>query len=150
MSSSNRFGGCLACLQQALCQEHHVIPLAYGGRRDGVTVWICSSCHDGIHATANNLTARKVESRQFLPTAVLARAQPLVAAIVRAKLRFENDGEPAAEGRNVVSFPAHGAMRKALQSLRRDAGHNSVASYLQALVRREAQNKLGLDLPLDS
>ena len=44
---------CPICKREAMTTKHHLIPIHKKGK-DGPTVYLCTDCHDQIHALWNN------------------------------------------------------------------------------------------------
>lgn len=61
-------------------EQHHVVPLCYGGKQNGRKVIICGNCHTEVHRCIENLAAT--------PPPYLAR---IVAVGRRAKQLYENN-----------------------------------------------------------
>lgn len=94
MATENR-QPCLICGQLAYLEEHHVIPICYGGPKDGKTIFICGDCHEAIHRTAESLSAKTVKPKNwFKSTQALKTARPYVQAIINAKLRKKEQVDP--------------------------------------------------------
>jgi len=75
---------CPICLQSfPTLHCHHIIPTGYGGRKDGKTVGLCSSCHNAIHAQAESICANT--RKTHLDNENLGRAKKLIRIICTAK-----------------------------------------------------------------
>lgn len=82
---------CLICGALAYLEEHHVIPICYGGPKDGKTIFICEDCHAAVHRTAESLCAKTVKPKNwFKDKQTLINATPYVQAIINAKLNKHN------------------------------------------------------------
>lgn len=48
---------CAACpVVTNAIEEHHVVPLSYGGKQSGRTVAICGNCHTVVHRCIENVS----------------------------------------------------------------------------------------------
>lgn len=45
-------------------EDHHVVPLCYGGKKNGLTVSICGNCHTTVHQCIENPTFQPPPSLQ--------------------------------------------------------------------------------------
>ena len=130
---------CPICLNDEYVLEyHHIVPLSYGGLRDGKQIQLCTNCHLNIHRQAESVSAKST-TRRFLSPDRIKRAMPYINAIISAKIRFEqNLGSVAKEGRNLVIIEGLSSEeRNALKMLRKRSGFNSVSDYLKALIRSQ-------------
>lgn len=94
-----------------ISDKHHIIPIEYGGPKDGLTVPLCPTCHRNIHreATAiyknSNKRGDYVNSENYPKYKALQKAEFLVQYIVVAQTKFAATGERKAEGaRNMAQI----------------------------------------------
>jgi hypothetical protein len=135
--TGGRLGRCPICKPDAPAaplEEHHIHPLAYGGKRDGKTVWLCGTHHSSIHLQAENLSSGNAVKRYFPDDATLARAKPYIETILRVKRQYLDSGVAAVEGRNLFSMKLEPELKKRLKRRAKDAGM-SMETYVVRLIK---------------
>ena len=85
-----------------ISDQHHIVPVEYGGPKSGLTVPLCPTCHRQVHREAVALVKGKnignyVNGENYPKIKQLHRANFLVQYIVRAKQRFDAIGDKKAE-----------------------------------------------------
>lgn len=120
-------------------QEHHVWPREYGGIDKG-TVFICGSCHDGVHAQATNMMSSHGNKRRFFFTgATLERAMPYVNLIMRAALEWESVEQPDVKKRVIFSLKPATLIK--IHKLKADHGYTSLDTFFEALCEKITTNQ---------
>lgn len=136
---------CLVCLRKESLEEHHVHPIQYGGDRDGPTVTICAVCHRFVHNQAENITGKQPK-KLMGDLALLKRAKPLIAAIVRAKIEWlkcrEQLGLNPRQPRRIMLTVDEITLAR-LHLMKVDAGATNLSTYLRGLLTRAAAQHAG-------
>lgn len=133
-------GTCYVCDEEKPVQEHHLIPLEYGGPKDGPLITICPTCHLISHYEAEIFykTGDYGSLGSQFKGEVLKRAQGVIDRIVAARLRFEAHGKPAEDARRRVNINVSHEELLMLHALKRVLGFRS----LERLVRGVLSNEL--------
>ena len=132
---------CVVCQTATeVIESHHVHPIQYGGAQDGPQVWLCPGCHRLIHFQAENLTGKQPK-KLLAGLALLKRAKPLIAAVVRAKIgwlkRRQELGLNPKQPRRLMLMVDEVTLYR-LHLMKVDAGATNLTTYLQGLLTRAA------------
>lgn len=100
---------CYVCNAPDEVDRHHVIPVEYGGPRNGKTVDLCTRHHRLVHRAAESYYKKGVYTANFLRidpnSEERKRAEILVKYIIRAKGEHEASGKALADdARNMVQI----------------------------------------------
>lgn len=127
---------CVGC-DSTLTEIHHLIPQAKGGTL-GPTVWLCSTCHDIVHAQARVLLSNNPETRKksYYPNEeIRQRLEPLVEIAALAAKTFEENRHlyenVALQALTVAVSPAQLNRLHQLKALK---GYSSMEEFLKGLI----------------
>jgi hypothetical protein len=135
---------CYVCRDTGPSQSHHLIPLEYGGPKDGPQIDICPRCHLVCHYEAEAVykTSEYLQLDATYPDLkAYERAEEVINLIVRARLQFEDKGVAAEDARRRVSFSCSSDELLLLHSLKKSAGFKSLERFLKAVVVNYAVSK---------
>lgn len=137
----NNFGNCLICGKPAYLESHHVIPICYGGRVDGIQINICESCHHNIHMTAESIMAKtKKNTNYFENEYLLRKASPYIKAIMDAKRDFkEGLVDSDNRRRRMIVIQMSDNEWKRLHKAQRDSGYSNLMQYIEDLLRSKTK-----------
>ena len=118
-------------------EEHHIIPISYGGDKNGKTVFLHSSCHFNIHKTAESLTAKTVKPKDwFNDKLMLQRAAPYIKEIIDAKRRYE-EGETDIykPRRKMIVVQLSDYEWRRIKKVSKDKGYSNVIKFIEEFLR---------------
>jgi hypothetical protein len=115
----------------ATLDSHHVVPLCYGGKKDGLQVRICGTCHKEIHHY-------EVDQRE--PPLHLKR---FVAVVREAKRAFESGLTVAKDSRRQLTAKLSEADEQLLDALAAKFNTRGRPATISVLIRYAAR-QLGL------
>lgn len=118
-------------------QEHHVIPLEYGGPKNGRTVKLCATCHLTCHYEAEHYhrTGEYIRAdEEFVAPDVNKRAKLIIDYIVRAKSKFESSNESAQDARRMVGFNCSHEELRLLHAAKSAVGQRNLSRFIKRLV----------------
>lgn len=97
---------CYVCHEIKAAQDHHLLPLEYGGPKDGPTVKLCPSCHLICHYESSNYfnTGDYDRLEDIFTSAALDRALRVISYILQQRVAFEDAGKPAQDARRTVQL----------------------------------------------
>lgn len=118
-------------------EEHHVIPISYGGDPNGKTIFIHSACHFATHKTAESIVAKTVKNKNWFPNEdLLKRAAPYVKAIIDAKRRAqEGEIDIYNKRRRMIVVQLSEYEWRRLHKVQKDAGYSNLMKYIEDLLR---------------
>lgn len=100
-------GVCFVCDEDKSVQDHHLLPVEYGGPKDGPQVKLCPTCHltchyeaEAFYKTGDFLNLHTA----FQDKATLNRAMGIIKRILHAKQQFEDSGKPAEDARRRINL----------------------------------------------
>jgi len=120
---------CRRCPATTTIESHHVVPIAYGGKRDGQQILICSNCHTSVH--------KHIENPELRPPPNLI---DLIRVGREAKRRFLAGELEARDRRPTLVVPMTPADEEALALCKRLFNTNSRAETMLVALRFAAQN----------
>lgn len=117
------FKKCPACGNAArILESHHIVPVCYGGRADGLQVSICNTCHRNIHS---------YEKTDETPPAHLAKYVAVVREARRASLSGMTE---ALDSRRHVPVTLTPEQERIVDSLSRRFNVRGRAATIKALI----------------
>lgn len=139
---------CFVCTKaRGLTDEHHILPVEYGGSEDGKTVPLCTACHRGIHREAESRCKGNSVGLEFrshlsdLPDDKGISANHtfnvLVNYIVEAKSRHVAEKGLAGKSdtaRNMVSASLSEDELRMLHAIKQSLGMTNVSRVLSRLI----------------
>ena len=132
---------CFVCQLVGEHDSHHIMPIAYGGPKEGPQVWLCSICHRKIHLVANDVYKGKSKRLESFTPVQWERAGVLVRAIVSSKIQLEAAGKPPdSTQRIMIEIPNHILLR--LHIRKKELGFTSLQTFLLTLIKKEAEKVL--------
>ena len=139
MSINKPNGICPVCLKPLGndVEEHHIIPISYGGKQEGTTVFLHSACHFAIHKTAESLMAKTVKAKNwFEDQATLKRAAPFVKEIMDAKRRKdEGDVDIYHPRRKMIVVNLSDYEWRRIKKVSKDQGFTNVITFIEEYLR---------------
>lgn len=123
-----------------ISDQHHIVPIEYGGPEDGLTVPLCPTCHRNVHREAAAQLKGKppnqfVNDENYHKEEQHNRAMFLVKYIVQAKQRFDNTGEKKAKGaRNMIQISCTREELAIAHDLKKQLGFRSLERTLKYLI----------------
>jgi hypothetical protein len=134
---------CWVCLNLRPVDSHHVVPLEYGGKKQGTQVMLCESCHGTLHKEAEHYhkTGKFQHLFDIYTNAVaLDKIQRLITALLRAKnLYLSGAGVDNNDQRRMtqISWPSETTLQIA-HAVKKSRGFKSLDRLIQTLVAEEA------------
>ena len=135
--------GTCPCGETTLTQEHHLVPQSVGGTR-WRTVWLCSVCHDKVHAQSRALLSKnaKTRAKNYLTPQEEIYLLPIIHIAVYAdKLFRENKQLYDNVAIKQVTVEVSPAQLAKLHTLKKMKGHTSLESFMLALIAHVTQLK---------
>lgn len=135
-------GTCYICEDEKPVQDHHLIPLEYGGPKKGPTIKVCPTCHLTCHYEAEFYAA----NGEFLQLDVTftngeinRRARKVIDYIVQAKLTHEASGEHAKEARRRVAIALSHEELQMVHALKSVLGFRSLERMIKSFIASAIQ-----------
>jgi len=127
---------CVVCGRRDNLEAHHVIPICYGGDKDGLQINVCETCHANIHRTAESMLAKTVKAKNFFTSQeLLKKAAPYVKAVIDAKRNYqEGNVSQDLRKRRLIIVEMTDFEWKRLHKRKLDAGYKSLEKYIQDLL----------------
>lgn len=102
-------GKCWSCHNKRPVESHHVHPLEYGGKKDGLQVPLCADCHNILHKEGEyfykNGKFYELDSTiPYQPNGFGERIRQLIAALVKAKAAYVAGNVDAGEQRRITQI----------------------------------------------
>lgn len=118
-------------------EEHHIIPISYGGDPKGKTIFIHSNCHFATHKTAESILSKTVKNKNWFPSvSILERAAPYVQAIIRAKRNFqEGNTDRNKPRRHMIIVNLSDNEWKRLHKVKLDKGFTNLNQFFESILR---------------
>ncbi len=123
-----------------ISDQHHILPVEYGGPKDGLTVPLCPTCHRNVHREAAAIDKGKtlyqyVNEENYPDELQRDKAMFLVKYIVQAKQRFDNTGEKKAKGaRNMIQISCTREELLTAHDLKNQLGFRSLDRTIKYLI----------------
>jgi len=118
-------------------EEHHIIPVSYGGDQDGTTVFLHSACHFNTHKTAESIMAKTVKTKNwFNDENLLKKAVPFIKEIIDAKRRKDEGEIDIYKPRRkmiVVNLSEYEWRR--IRKVAKDHGYSNVIKFVEDYLR---------------
>jgi len=140
---------CFVCGKRNISDQHHIIPVEFGGPEDGLTVPLCPTDHRSIHREAET-RARQGETGKFINPSLYPnrdereRAEMLANYVYQAKIRFDDSGKGKAdESRNIIQVGCTPQELAIAHDLKRAMGFKSLSRLLKHLFLTEWQKRQG-------
>lgn len=132
-------GICPICLQPLLddVEEHHIIPVSYGGPQEGKTVFLHSNCHFNTHKTAESILAKTVDSKNWFGSQqLLERAAPFVKEIIDAKRRYmEGETDIYKPRRKMIVVNLSDYEWRRIKKVAKDRGFSNTVKFIEENLR---------------
>ena len=127
---------CIICGRTDNLEGHHVIPICYGGDKNGVLINVCETCHANIHRTAESMCAKTAEHKSFFLTKeLLKRAAPYVKAVIDAKRNYqEGNVSQDLRKRRLIIVEMTDFEWKRLHKRKLDCGYKNLKKFIQDLL----------------
>lgn len=138
---------CFCCTNKNVSDQHHIIPVQYGGPRSGQTVPVCPTCHRNIHREGEYYYKRKewgkyVNSQNYPTKMYLDRAKTLASYIFQAKVAFESMEVKDKEQRNMIQISCTSEELKMIHVLKKDLGFTSLEKLIKYLIQDKVSELL--------
>ena len=131
---------CPICLKHfSHLEQHHIIPVCYGGPKDGPLLNVCSTCHQHIHYQAENLVAKTVKRKHYFSVSDLERAKPYITMVIMAKQHHTENKIPTNKKMN---FELDGLHHQLLKIKCKDAGYTNLQKYIVDVLKAHAKSVL--------
>lgn len=123
-----------------ISDQHHIIPVEFGGPEDGLTVPLCPTCHRNIHREAEHRfkaqeTGEFVNTENYPNKQHYQRAVLLAAYVLKAKIRFIETGQEKADSaRNMVQVSFLTEELAMAHTIKRSLGMRSLERTIKLLV----------------
>jgi len=129
-------GKCYVCEEMRPVQSHHIIPVAYGGPKNGPQVDLCPSCHTVCHYEAEHYTQSGAFNMlgSVFSGAALKRASEIVTRIANAKLKHKTSGAVAEDARRGVHVHFSHDEMVMVKAMKRVMGAKSLDRLVRACV----------------
>ena len=130
-------GICFVCEESKAVQDHHLLPLEYGGAKDGPQIKICPHCHLVCHYEADIFYRTGEFSElhiRFKKSAVYDRALKVINYIVQQHAQFDAGNKPAEDARRKVGFSVSHDELQLLHAAKRVQGFTSLERFLKGCV----------------
>jgi len=127
---------CPLCLRQKiLINEHHIQPQATGGT-SGPTIFICTECHDAVHACAVKFLSNKKAEAQAISENIFKNkklANELVKSVIKYSIR-KRDGDINIDDLDYkVVLVLPGSIKKYLEVLAKDS-QMGIAKFITNII----------------
>lgn len=123
---------CWVCKNPSSLHEHHVVPQAYGGR-DGPTVTLCASCHNGVHHVADGRD--NMQPSYWVTHETLKKGSALVKIIKDSRVIASKSANKKVQ----VTLELTAEQAKMLDKLKVMLGESGRVSTLLTLINQEYQ-----------
>lgn len=123
--------------------QHHIVPVEFGGPADGLTVPLCPTCHRNIHREAEHQFKKKesgefVNDENYPDFRAKERALLLSRYVLQSKVKFVETGRKKAEGaRNMLQVSFEADELAMAHDLKRMMGMRSLSRMVKRLVLDE-------------
>ena len=138
-SINSSTGICPICGKPLLndVEEHHIIPVSYGGPQEGRTVFLHSACHFNTHKTAESIMAKTVKTKNwFNDETLLKRASPFIKEIIDAKRRKdEGEVDIYQPRRKMIVVNLSDFEWKRIRKVAKDKGFSNVIKFVEEYLR---------------
>jgi hypothetical protein len=126
-------GKCIVCGKECHTELHHIIPICYGGDKNGKLVELCESCHFNIHKTAESISAKTVESKNWFGNFnLLKKASVFIKAIIEAKRNYqEGNVSQDLRKRRMIVVEMSDFEWKRLHKAKSDKGYTNLVNFIQ-------------------
>lgn len=132
-------GLCPICQKPLLddVEEHHIIPVSYGGDQNGRTVFLHSNCHFNIHKTAESIAAKTVKNKNwFNDEELLKRAAPFIKEILDAKRRYmEGETDIYKPRRKMIVVNLSDYEWRRIRKAGKDKGFSNTTKFIEEILR---------------
>lgn len=135
--AESRFGKCEVCGNETDLEGHHIIPISYGGPKDGKLVNLCESCHFRIHKTAESILAKTVKNKNwFNSLELLKKASPYIQAIIQAKRDYQ-DGKTNRNipRRHLIVVELSDNEWSRIKKVQKDKGFSNLNLFFETILR---------------
>lgn len=97
---------CYVCQTEGASQSHHLLPLEYGGPKNGPTVNLCPKCHLTCHYEAEIFykEGEYLNLEENFKESSLVRVQEIINYVLKQKASFEDSGKPAQDARRNINL----------------------------------------------
>ena len=130
-------GNCYVCKESKALQDHHLLPLEYGGPKDGRQIKICPTCHLVCHYESDIYYKTgdygELEVR-FPDEKTRARAIKVISYIIQQRSQFEAGDAPAKDARRRVSFNVTHEELLLIHAAKKVQGFNSLERFVKGCV----------------
>lgn len=107
--------------------NHHLVPICYGGKEDGATIAICASDHDTLHRLGEDESISIENVPNYLKT--------VVAVVKEAKRRYLNGETEARDKRNKIMLVLEPEEREMMLWLKDRLNSSSQINTLRTCLR---------------
>lgn len=139
MAINQKDGICPVCHKPLLddVEEHHIIPISYGGDKNGTTVFLHSACHFAIHKTAESLMAKTVKAKNYFENRdLLKNASIFIKEIMDAKRRkMEGETNIYTPRRKMIVVELSDYEWVRIRKVAKDKGFSNTVKFIENLLR---------------
>lgn len=127
---------CFVCEVEGAAQSHHLLPLEYGGPKNGPTVDLCPSCHLTCHYEAESFYSSGVYLRlnTIFKGSALKRAVEIINYIVKQKSSFESSDNPAEDARRGVNLSLSHEELQLAHIAKKVSGFSSLERFVKSCI----------------
>ena len=129
-------GECYVCEEKKPVQDHHLIPLEYGGPKNGPTILLCPTCHLTCHYESELFykTGDFGQLEIVFEGSILHRAKRVIEKIIQARTQFEDEGAPAKDARRRVNLNLSHDELALLHALKKVMGFRSLERLIKSCI----------------
>lgn len=129
-------GECYVCEEMKAVQDHHLIPLEYGGPKNGPTILLCPTCHLTCHYESELFykTGDFGQLDSIYEGSAHHRAKRVIEKILQARTQFEDHGKPAKDARRRVNLNFSHDELMLLHGLKKVMGFRSLERLIKMCI----------------
>lgn len=138
---------CFVCHRKNISDQHHIIPVEYGGPKSGLTVPLCPTDHRNVHREAESIfksgePGNYINQKSYPDVGQRNRANFLAHYVLRAKGRFTASGKTKADdARNMAQVSFSNQELAIAHALKKQLGFRSLERMIKFLILDKYKSK---------